>query len=114
MTDIKVGETYTSLGGGYECLFIRGDLAWLAYGGTGTAYRWNKISGRCIDLGEKYNIDLTPKPKRETVEYVGHWDSMDNDFYDCAPDGDLCHNVKLTWDTLDEVPQWDTLKGVAV
>lgn len=41
----------------WECLFVRGDNAWLSYSSNGTAYRWNANTGENISQGGgKYNV----------------------------------------------------------
>ena len=109
---IQVGETYTDKSGtDRECIAVRGDVAWMFIVEGTTAYTWDANTGVSIDLGPQNNIDLTQKPVRETVEYVGHWDGETYDFYNEHSKYVDCHPVRITFETVDGIPDWSTLKA---
>lgn len=109
---IQVGETYpTQSQGSYKCIAIEGDIAWLAYNEISAAYRWSASTGESLCLNSSYDIVLTPKPVRETVEYVGHWDGVDDRFYDGKAYQGKQYTIRITFEKVDGIPDWSTLKA---
>ena len=93
---LQVGETYTSNNGNkWECIAVKGDIAWLAgcFDGVadGTAYRF-KTDGSPICLairGDKYRIKFPPTIKQQQ--------------YDVIVDGVA---VAINYKTVDGVPDF--------
>lgn len=109
---IQVGETYpTQSQGSYKCIAIEGNTAWMIWSEISAAYRWNASTGKSLCLNASYDIDLTPKPVRETVEYVGHWDDGSYNFYNEHLAMGGCHPIRITFEKVDGIPDWSTLKA---
>lgn len=109
---LQVGETYTSKNGDeWECIFVRGDVAWMVgvYSGEveGSAYAFDidgTASWACIGA-EQYNIKWGPK--RETyrqrmirakggeIREATEWER---------------HDFIIEYDLIDGTPDWTTAK----
>lgn len=105
---LQVGQTYTSENGDeWECIFVRGDVAWMVgvYSGEveGSAYAFDidgTASWACIGA-EQYNIKWGPK--RETIHTKGSWAKKG------MPHPNYYH-YNITFDTIDGKPDWTTAK----
>lgn len=54
---LEVGKTYVdALNGERTCLFVIGDYAYMVFEDGGTAYVWDKNTGKSICLGSGYDI----------------------------------------------------------
>lgn len=102
---LQVGQTYTSENGNkWECIFIRGDKAWLigVFDGTaeGSAYQFDTDGTASWAGGNEsdgYNIKWGPK--RETTNFALKHES-----------GDFASYATLTYDLIDGTPDWTTAK----
>lgn len=102
---IEVGKTYPDRKGRkWECLFIRGDVAFMQMYGAGDAYRY-KLDGTPISLVtyEEYTIDLGPV-RGEVVKYF-------SEARDVAGHQHADSKYKATIPTLDGKPAVGTYTG---
>jgi hypothetical protein len=105
---IEVGGKYTSRNGdSWECIAVKGDIAWLNHGTT-TAYTF-KIDGTpiCLGAGSKYTIDLGPKVETITVKGSINGNCVNLMTYHQQM-GDHKFTMQVT--TLDGKPDWSTAK----
>lgn len=115
---LTVGETYTSENGNtWECIAVKGDVAWLASSlkGNSAAYTF-KLDGTpiCLSVDSRYRITFAPKVETVTAPWTpmmrddGTWWSRHASTITYNPDHP--HNLKITFDLINGTPDWSTAK----
>lgn len=103
---LTVGETYTSENGNtWECIAVKGDVAWLAGAAEGgrAAYTF-KLDGSpiCLGVDSRYRIMFAPRVER--VYTKGSWAKKGTDV---SPRD---YVYALEFDLINGTPDWSTAK----
>ena len=66
---ITLNQKYhTKKHGVYECIYIRGNIAWMISSDKSTGYTWDATTGKSLTLSEDWDIDFMSLALQEIID----------------------------------------------